>query len=242
MEILAYPLLIILFTFLFTLEVIVPASKNQCNKRWLILSGGIGLVQMTVSIGAGIYFKDWFLSHSLWQLGNYFPALVIGLISFLITSFFFYWWHRVLHKNDYLWRKIHQLHHSPQRVESLTAFFAHPIDSAFATLLSCLSAYFILGASAEAAAWAVLFTGLFNFYIHSDTKSPLWLGYFVQRPEMHRIHHKRGYHANNYGVPIWDLLFGTYENTNKYVYEVGFSDEKTNRIYEMLVGIDVHEK
>ena len=109
-------------------------------------------------------------------------------------------------------------------------------------LLSCLSAYFILGASAEAAAWAVLFTGLFNFYIHSDTKSPFWLGYIVQRPEMHRIHHKRGYHANNYGIPIWDLLFGTYENAKEYVDEVGFSDEKTTRVYEMLVGIDVHKK
>lgn len=242
MEILAYPILVILFTLLFTLEVIAPASKNHCDRRWLILSGAIGLCQMTVSLGIGIYFKDWFLLHSLWRLGNHLPACFIGLIAFFITSFFFYWWHRALHKSDYLWSKIHQLHHSPQRVESLTAFFAHPLDSAFATLLSCLSAYLILGANAEAAAWAVLFTGLFNFYIHSDTKSPHWLGYFVQRPEMHRIHHKRGYHANNYGIPIWDLLFGTYENTEEYVNEVGFSDEKTIKIYEMLIGFDVHKK
>jgi sterol desaturase/sphingolipid hydroxylase (fatty acid hydroxylase superfamily) len=59
---------------------------------------------------------------------------------------------------------------------------------------------------------------------------------------MHRIHHRRGHHANNYGIPIWDLMFGTYENTEEYVKEVGFSDEKTIRIYEMLVGIDVHKK
>ncbi len=242
MEILAYPILVILFTLLFTLEVIAPASKNHCNRRWLILSSAIGFFQMTVSLGVGIYFKDWFLSHSLLQFGKYLPAFIIGLIAFFITSFFFYWWHRALHKNDYLWRKIHQLHHSPQRVESLTAFFAHPLDSAFAMLLSCLSAYLILGANAEAAAWAVLFTGLFNFYIHSDTKSPFWLGYIVQRPEMHRIHHKRGYHANNYGIPIWDLLFGTHENAKDYVDKVGFSDEKTTRVYEMLVGVDVHKK
>ena len=240
-EIFAYPLLVLLFTMLFTLEVIAPASKNQCNRRWLILSGAFGVLQMTVSLGVGVYFKEWFLSHALWNLNNELPAIIIGFISFLMTSFFFYGWHRALHQNAFLWRKIHQLHHSPQRVESLTAFFAHPIDSAFATLLSCLSAYLILGASAEAAAWALLFTGLFNFYIHSDTTSPFWVGYILQRPEMHRIHHKRGYHANNYGLPIWDILFGTYENTNEYVPEVGFSEENTGRVYDMLKGIDVHE-
>ena len=241
MEILSYPILLILFTALFTLEVIAPVSKNNCDRRWLIIASVIGLFQMVISLLVGYLFRDWFLEHALFTLSDDIPSFVVGLIAFFITSFIFYWWHRFVHKNDYLWRWVHQLHHSAQRIESITAFFAHPLDSGVATLISCLSAYLILGTSAESAAWAILYTGLFNFYIHSDTKSPYWLGFFMQRPEMHRVHHERGVHADNYSLSIWDFLFGTYRNPKEDVKSFGFSDEKSNRIYDMLKGVDVHK-
>lgn len=241
MEILSYPILLILFTFLFTIEVIAPVSKNECDQRWLIIASFIGFMQMFVSLGVGYVFKDWFVEHALISLNSDTPEFLVGLFAFFITSFIFYWWHRLVHKNDFLWRAVHQLHHSAQRIESITAFYAHPLDSGVATLISCLSAYLILGASAEAAAWAILYTGLFNFYVHSDTKSPHFLGYITQRPEMHRIHHERDVHAYNYGLPIWDFLFGTYKNPREDVKEFGFSDDKAHRVYDMLIGIDVHK-
>ena len=241
MEILAYPILLILFTGIFTFEVIAPVSKNSCDKRWLLIASGLGMLQLIVSLSIGVIFKDWFYMHAIISLNEEVPAFIIGLLAFFITSFIFYWWHRAIHKSSFLWRYVHQLHHSPKRIESLTAFYAHPFDSGGATLISCLSAYFILGASAEAAAWAVFYTGLFNFYVHSDTRSPYWLGFIIQRPEMHRLHHKYNHHADNYGLPIWDFLFGTYVNPREIIVDFGFDENESERIFEMLKGVNVGE-
>jgi sterol desaturase/sphingolipid hydroxylase (fatty acid hydroxylase superfamily) len=80
----------------------------------------------------------------------------------------------------------------------------------------------------------LLFAGLNNLYIHVDLSTPRWTGPILQRPEMHRVHHKRGHHAQNYGLPIWDLLFGTYANPKERVQECGFVPEKESQIAAML--------
>jgi len=242
LELISYPILLVLFTALFTIEVIAPVSKNSCDMRWLLIASVIGLAQMVVSLVIGYVFRDWFNQHALFNVSGKMPSVMVGLSAFFITGFFFYWWHRLTHVSDLLWRLIHQLHHSSQRIESITAFYAHPLESGFASLLSCFSAYLILGASAQDAAWAIFFTGLFNFYVHSDTKSPRWLGYIIQRPEMHRLHHKRNHHAQNYGLPIFDMLFGTFCNPKEDPTEFGFSDERSARVTDMLKGIDVHKR
>ncbi|MES2889153.1 MAG: sterol desaturase family protein [Pseudomonadota bacterium] len=239
MELIAYPLLLMAFVVIFCAEVIAPASDNQCNRRWLILAGALNLTQMVVSLAVGYVFREKIARQALLPLPEAFPAPLVGLLAFLVTSFIFYWWHRALHANNFLWRTVHQLHHSPQRLESLSAFYAHPIDSAVATAIGCLSSYVVFGASAAAAAWCVLFTGLFNLYVHSDTRSPRWVGLWVQRPEMHRVHHQRGLHAHNYGIPLWDLLFRTWSNPHERVALCGFETDKEARVFDMLRGRDV---
>jgi len=74
---------------------------------------------------------------------------------------------------------------------------------------------------------------------HTNVKTPRWLGYIVQRPEMHCIHHERGVHAYNYGTPIWDMLFGTYRNPRTWAGQVGFWDGASKRTFAMLAGRDV---
>jgi sterol desaturase/sphingolipid hydroxylase (fatty acid hydroxylase superfamily) len=240
MELVAYPILLLAFVVIFCAEVVAPASGNRCDRRWLVLAGVINLLQMGVSLGVGWVFREKIASHAWWPLPPEVPAPLVGLLSFGVTSFVFYWWHRALHANDFLWRTVHQLHHSPQRLESLSAFYAHPVDSAVATVIGCLSSYVLFGASPAAAAWCVAYTGLFNLYIHSDTRSPRWLGYLVQRPEMHRVHHQRGHHAHNYGIPVWDLLFRTWSNPVERVVDCGFDADKEARVFDMLSGRDVH--
>nr|WP_246880881.1 sterol desaturase family protein [Chromobacterium violaceum] len=158
-----------------------------------------------------------------------------------MTSFAFYWWHRATHASDLLWRLFHQLHHSPRRVEALTAFYAHPLDSAAAVLISAFSSYLVLGASPIAAAWALFFTSGFDLFLHGDMKTPRWLGYFLQRPEMHTVHHAHGHHAQNYGLPLWDLLFGTWSNPEERVARLGFDADKADNIHAMLLCRDVHK-
>ena len=43
---------------------------------------------------------------------------------------------------------------------------------------------------------------LFNLIAYADQKTPWAVGLIFQRPEMHRLHHERGVHRNNYGLPL----------------------------------------
>lgn len=241
MEFVAYPLLALLFVALFTREVIAPASRNHCDRRWLILSTVTGLLTLATTLVVGHAFADSIRANALWPVGDRWPDVSVGLLSFLLTSFVFYWWHRATHASDLLWRMFHQLHHSARRVESLTAFFAHPMDTAAAVLLSTLSSYWVLGASPLAAAVAIGMTGAFDLFLHSDMKTPRWLGYIIQRPEMHTVHHQHEHHAQNYGLPVWDLLFGTWSNPAERAPVLGFDDDKAERITDMLLWRDVHK-
>ena len=57
----------------------------------------------------------------------------------LFGTFVFYWWHRVRHLPGF-WVVFHQVHHSPARIEALTAFYKHPVeiltDSALAAVIT----------------------------------------------------------------------------------------------------------
>ena len=240
LEFVAYPLLALLFVALFTREVIAPASRNHCDRRWLIMSSVIGVVTLAITLVIGHAFAGSIRANALWPVGERWPDVLVGLLSFVLTSFVFYWWHRATHASDRLWRMFHQLHHSARRVEALTAFFAHPMDTAAAVLLSTLSSYWVLGASPFAAAIALGLTCAFDLFLHSDRKTPRWLGYVIQRPEMHTVHHQYGHHAQNYGLPLWDLLFGTWSNPAQRVEHLGFDDDKSERITDMLLWRDVH--
>ena len=76
---------------------------------------------------------------------------------------------------------------------------------------------------------------------HANIKTPYWLGYLIQRPESHAVHHGRGIHRYNYSdLPLWDILFGTFRNPRTVEgLQVGFYRGASARIPEMLVGRDV---
>lgn len=67
-----------------------------------------------------------------------------------------------------------------------------------------------------------------------------WLGYVIQRPEAHAVHHGRGIHAYNYGdLPLRDLLFGTFRNPERFDQPTGFWDGASEKMGAMLLGRDV---
>ncbi len=235
MRIALYFIVLIAFTVTFTLEVIAPASGARCDKRWQLYAGSLSILQVGTTLAAGILFADLFKDIALVKLPQDWPAPLVGLLSFFVASFVAYWWHRAMHRSDLLWRVLHQLHHSPSRIESLTAFYLHPFDGVAATLINAVCAYVVFGASAAAAAWGLLFAALNNLFIHMDKSTPYWLGFVLQRPEMHRVHHKRAFHAQNYGLPFWDLLFGTFENPKERVVDCGFEPDAEQRVFEMLL-------
>ena len=66
------------------------------------------------------------------------------------------------------------------------------------------------GRSFPKAAQVSLIAGLAELFLHWNVNTPKWVGYFIQRPEAHCIHHKEGLHAYNYSeLPVINWLFGT---------------------------------
>lgn len=230
------------FIAIFTREVIAPASGATCDRRWQILATVLSISQAIAALAAGFLFERSFQGIALLQWADSLGVIGGGVAGFLLASLIAYGWHRATHHSDFLWRTVHQLHHSPQRIEAHTAFFAHPLDTFFATLITCASCYLVLGLDYRSAAVALVLASLFNLCIHADVRTPRWLGVLIQRPEMHRVHHQRGHHAGNYGLPLWDLLFGTWVNPKEYVRDCGFDQGRDRRIFDMLLGRDVHQR
>jgi sterol desaturase/sphingolipid hydroxylase (fatty acid hydroxylase superfamily) len=86
---------------------------------------------------------------------------------------------------------------------------------------------------------AVTLTGIAELFYHWNVKTPYWVGYLIQRPESHLVHHQDGLHAYNYGdLPLWDILFGTFRNPRAWDARCGFG-EREHRLTEMLAGEDV---
>ena len=101
----------------------------------------------------------------------------------------------------------------------------------------------MLGLSLEGGAIYTLCTALGEFFYHTNIKTPRWVGYLFQRPEMHRIHHQYEKHSNNYGDLVWwDMLFGTYDNPKNFTGIYGFDEVNELKLKEMIRLKDVHEK
>src|SRR5262249_49098374 len=151
-------------------------------------------VQVGVVFLAGYAWDGWLREHRPWsadELG------VVGgaLVGYLAITFFYYWWHRWRHEVGFLWRWLHQVHHSPQRIEIITSFYKHPFEIITNSILSSAIAYGVVGLGAEAAAGAVMLTGLAELFYHWNVPTPYWLGFVFQRPESHCVHHQAGLHT-----------------------------------------------
>ncbi|HEY0200600.1 MAG TPA: sterol desaturase family protein [Burkholderiaceae bacterium] len=230
------------FVFCFVLERLLPGWPLPRVRTWPVRVLLVNAVQLVVVLVAGHTWERWLSSASLLHLSRHLPPAAGGLLAYFIATFFFYWWHRWRHENHLLWRMFHQIHHSPQRLEVITSFYKHPVEMVANSIIGSALVYALLGLSLEAGAIYTLCTALGEFFYHTNVRTPHWVGYVFQRPEMHRIHHQYLRHKNNYGdIVWWDMLFGTYENLKEWRYTCGFDDAQEQRLPDMLAWRDVHD-
>ena len=192
--------------------------------RWPWHLAAANAAQLALVLAGGLLWDRYFQRHCLWHLGSHLSPWAGGGLAYFIATFVYYWWHRARHAASWLWLGLHQLHHSPARIEVLMAFYKHPAAQLANALFSSLLVYAVLGLSPAGAATAALLSASAEFFYHLNVRTPRWVGYFVQRPEMPRLHHACGAHHSNYGdLPLWDLLFGTYQNPVSYDGSCGFA-------------------
>ena len=203
--------------------------------RALLASG----FQAAVAHTCSPYFDALLSAHRPWSASKL-GVLSGALVGYLALTFVYYVWHRARHEVPWLWRCLHQLHHSPSRIEVVTSFYKHPLEILANSVLSSFVLCVVIGLETPAITIAVLLTGLAELFYHWNVRTPHWLGYFIQRPESHRVHHERGAHRNNYSdLPLWDMLFGTFDNPLEDEAACGFEPEQEGRIRDMLLVRDV---
>lgn len=223
------------------LERLFPGRELPHVPGWYTRALLINLVQLGITLGTGQLWLKIFGAVSIFSFSNWNIPLLEGFIGWFIGTFVFYWWHRLRHKKGF-WLIFHQIHHSPSRIEIFTSFYKHPIEILTNAFLSGLILFPILGCSLLGTFWYNFFAATGEYFYHANIKTPLWLRYFIQTPELHSIHHQLDVHDYNYSdIPIWDRIFGTYKDSTDFNRSCGFPGKNETRLSEMLLFKDVYD-
>ena len=147
----------------------------------------------------------------LWPLA--WPLALQLALALVIAELPQYWWHRLEHERDALWR-FHAVHHSAPRLYWLNAARFHPVDLLLLYVVGYLPLV-ALGCPGEVIFLFALFDSVFGMFQHSNIGVRLGgLNRIFSMAEPHRWHHSRTLaEANsNYGsnLLVWDLVFGTF--------------------------------
>lgn len=237
-------LIIAIAAALFVVERLWPATELPRVRAWWARVAFVNVIQLGIVLLAGISWDRWLQQASLFNLGQSLPPLGGAAIAYFVSTFIYYWWHRFRHESRFFWRLAHQLHHSPRRIEVLTSFYKHPVEILLNSLLSALIVYSLFGLTLEGGALYTLLTAVAEYFYHWNIRTPRQLGYFFQRTESHRIHHQYRHHTKNFAdIPLWDLLFGTFQNGRESSQTLcGYDDWKEDRFEDMLAFRDVNAK
>ena len=146
-------------------------------------------------------------------LGGLGGSLLALLISTFVLDFFYYWFHRTLHANRWLWQT-HLLHHSDEHMNAMTAQRGHFAEGLIAPFLITLPMAVLFDLPAVTIGVLSVIPYAYQFIAHANIR----LGYgrfwwVLISPDYHRIHHSieerhRDKNFTNW-FPVWDWLFGT---------------------------------
>jgi len=222
-------------------EAIWPARTFPARRGWRWL--GLGFLVLIATVGAVVpqlLPLEWMAAHR-WLDGTGLGVAGGTLVGWIVLSFFSYAYHRASHAWTPLWRMSHQLHHSPQQVDVSGSVLFHPFEMVVQVSLQLFVTVIVLGLDPLAASLTGVVAALHGIFQHWNVRTPRWIGYFVQRPEAHCLHHERGVHARNFAdFPLWDILFGSFHNPARFDGECGFDAPADRRLGAMLAWRDVN--
>jgi sterol desaturase/sphingolipid hydroxylase (fatty acid hydroxylase superfamily) len=233
--------LVVFATCLFLiLERLYPGRSLPKIRGWYARALLVNGCQLAITLVTARLWIELFGNFSLFNLSNWGNPLAEGLVGWFVGTFFFYWWHVIRHKKGW-WLLFHQIHHSPSRIETVTSFYKHPIEIFCDAVLSALVLYPLLGCSMIGAFWYNFFAATGEYFYHANIRTPKWLRYFIQTPELHSIHHQYNLHKYNFSdIPLWDRIFGTYKDTTDFAERCGFPTGAESKLIDMLAFKDVY--
>ena len=145
------------------------------------------------------------------------------------------------HESPFLWRWLHQVHHSPQRIEIITSFYKHPLEIVVNGVLSSAILYLGVGLGAGGGRGRRRAHRAGRALLPLERADALLARAIVfQRPESHCVHHQEGLHSYNYAdLPLWDMLFGTFRNPRRFEARCGFGPRTSTGWARCWRGVDV---
>lgn len=142
-------------------------------------------------------------------------SLRIGLevaVGLLVFELMGYAYHRLAHAVPWMWR-LHEVHHSSERMDWLASFRQHPLEILLVTLVQN-APLVLLGIPLGSHALVLLLLKVNTVFVHADLRVPRgWWSELVATPGFHHRHHQRDGAVRNYAAmfPWIDRLFGTHD-------------------------------
>ena len=215
-------IIVTMFAVFAVAEMLVPLRRDRgpLGLRWFTNVTMTLFILLLFKLLGPVFAATSALLASHLELGL-FNRIEIGLplaipLGILLLDFKQYWFHRLMHYPDWLWR-VHRVHHSDLEIDLTTGFRFHPLEAILNALFDLLLIA-VFGIAAEVVLLRYLLIFFANFFSHGNIRIPpglnrmlLWL---LVTPSMHHLHHAMDRHAanSNFGVlfSFWDRLFGTY--------------------------------
>ena len=222
-------------------EKLWPAREFPPRKGWNWIGVAFLVMVSTISVVVPLLIPSAWLDAHRWLDGTRLGIVGGTLVGFVVLELVTYAWHRSAHTFDVLWRGFHQMHHSPRRVDIPGALVFHPLEVVVQVLIQLFVTVIALGLDPLAAAIVGYLFAFYGLFQHWNVRTPTWLGYVIQRPESHCVHHRLGLHYYNFAdFPPIDMLFGTFRNPREFHGECGFDAGGDRRLPAILAFADVN--
>ena len=190
----------------------IQSRENTINILW----ERIPLIAFNVSIlitlnVIGLYFfKDIFIK-DFFSFGY---CLIEVLFVLFIDDMYFYFLHRFMHKNKFIYKIVHKIHHRANTPMPIEYIYVHPLEWSSGMIGPFLAMIVIGGISFESYMLYLIIRNMHEIHIHSGiiTSTLHKIFPFYGTNEHHDVHHAK--RDGNYGSTfiLWDLIMGTHLN------------------------------
>ena len=183
-----------------------PHKIEDLYSRSPLICMNISILMLITGLGL-YYFSDYIIKDF-----NGVPILIFEIIIVLmIDDIYFYLWHRLMHENKFLYKKIHKIHHRAITPFPSEYLYTHPIEW-IVGMIGPFIGIALLGGVSLSSFWIILIIrNLHELDIHSGLKSSYLTRCFPfsGTNEHHDMHH--AYLDGNYAsaFSFWDRIFKT---------------------------------
>jgi sterol desaturase/sphingolipid hydroxylase (fatty acid hydroxylase superfamily) len=214
----------------------VRGRKHASTRFWRLRATAVTVANFFISGYVATFWGSLLGDFQLFDLSGLGTSggLAVGVLVYELGH---YWYHRMAHSHDWLWRLGHQMHHSAESLDVFGAYWLHPLDNFMFTSISSLVFFPLLGVTLEAGVLSALFLTFNALFQHASLHAALAGPH--PAPGKSHVHSPPGIYRHTTPTSHVDMVFGTFRNPEGFQPRHGFYDGASERIGEMLAFRDV---